>query len=87
MSFTLILLFVVHHTPFLYSKVYLEKELSTQDGEEIHAPVQMELNWFILEELVVHTLEEEELNNSVYLMTLIILVKQQGLVKESMDKV
>ena len=59
--------------------MYLELELSIHGGGELPAPVQMELNWFMLEELVEHNLilEEEHLTYFAFLKILIILLKQQ----------
>ena len=65
--------------------MYLELELPTYDGGEIPVQVQMELNWFMLEELGERsiTLKVEQLTNFVYLKTPIILLKQQ----DSQDRV
>ena len=68
---------VVYTFPLI--KVYLELELPTHGGGEILAQIQMELNWFMLEELVERNLmnKEEQLTEFVYLKTLIILLIQQ----------
>ena len=59
--------------------VYLELKFSTHAGGEIHAQVQLELNWFMLEELGGHStiLKEEDLTYFVYLKILTILLTQQ----------
>ena len=65
--------------------MYLELELPTYDGGEIPVQVQMELNWFMPEELGEHTItiKAEQLTNFVYPKTLIILQKLQ----DSQDRV
>ena len=63
----------------------LELELPIYDGGEIPVQVQMELNWFMPEELGEHfiPLTVEQLTSFVYLKILIILLKQQ----DSQDRV
>ena len=54
-------------------------ELSIRGGGKLHAPMSMELNWSMLEELEEHSiaLAVEQLINFVFLKTLIILLKRQ----------
>ena len=59
--------------------MYLELEVSIHGGGKLHAPMSLELNWFMLEERGEHVITDkvEQLINFVFLKTLIILQKQQ----------
>ena len=62
-------------------KVYLEVELRIHDGGKRHAPMSLELNWSMPEELGEHSMAVavEQQIDFVYQKILIILLKRQDI--------